>query len=256
MADSNLTSHMFNGQAINQLSEDTVIGGVTIPKGYVNATEMCKANGKKLAGYLRNKSTEEFLIAMEDDMQICTSSLIIEIEAYGLQGTWVHHLIALDLAAWISPKFKVWANKTLWYVINGDFKALTPEAQKAKDELDAIWERVRDAGKVTRRGLTDAIKDWYERNPGGTSRPLHAMISHTTNLIYKALWGMDAVQLEKHLGCDRNKSRDFMDEKSLKLVDRAESLVMDYIDEDNIKPVDAVPLANIRKAKTPPLRNS
>jgi hypothetical protein len=120
-----------------------------------------------------------------------------------------------------------------------------------KDDRQA-WLVIRQKGKVTRRGLTDAIKDWYERNPGGTSRPPHAMFATTTNLIYQALWGLDAKGLEKLLDCARNESRDFMDEKSLKLLDRAESLVMDYIDEDNIKPVDAVPLANIRKAKTLP----
>lgn len=42
-----LTSHSFNGQVINQLSEDTVISGHSIPKGYCNATEMCKANNKQ-----------------------------------------------------------------------------------------------------------------------------------------------------------------------------------------------------------------
>lgn len=128
--------------------------------------------------------------------------------------------------------------------------------EKFEKEDRQNWLKTRMAGKVTRRGLTEAIKDWYERNPGGTSRPPHAMFAQTTNLIYKALWGMEAVQLEKHLGCGRHESRNFMDEKSLKLLDRAEGNVMDFIDEDNIKPVDAVPMANIRKAKALPLRNS
>ena len=42
--------------------------------GYINATAMCKAGGKFLGGYLRAKSTKEYLRALSDDMQICISS--------------------------------------------------------------------------------------------------------------------------------------------------------------------------------------
>jgi hypothetical protein len=116
------------------------------------------------------------------------------------------------------------------------------------------WLNNRQAGIVTRKSLTSVIKTWYENNPGVTSRPAHNMYSETTNRIYQALWNLDAKGLETLLDCDRHDARKHMDANSLKLLERAEANVMDYIEEDNIKPVDAVNLANIRAAKTLPTK--
>jgi hypothetical protein len=106
-------------------------------------------------------------------------------------------------------------------------------------------------GKVTRRTLTDAIKEWYERNPNGSSRPQHAMYAVTTNKIYQVLWGKTAIEIESLLGCERNKSRDFMTTECLQVLDRAEHRVMEFIDDDNIKPIDAVELSGLRKSRVP-----
>jgi hypothetical protein len=248
-----LTSHQFNDKVINQLAEDTVIGGVIVPKGYINATEMCKANGKQMKDWNKNKSSEALLQAyFSKGVESPPLIAIGNEESFEFRGTWVSFPLAMNIAQWCSAEFAVWSGEVLSLVIKGDFKTLTHEAQLAKENLDKIWQEVRDAGKVSRRGLTDAIKDWYARNPNGTSRPQHLMYAVTTNKIYQALWDMDALQLEKHLDCNRNESRNYLDAVSLKLLARAEENVMDYIDDDNIKPLDAVPLANIRKAKVLP----
>jgi hypothetical protein len=82
-----------------------------IPKGYVNATQMARANRKLLSDYIRLKSTKDYLQALGNDMGIPISSLIIEIEGDGKeQGTWVHPEIAIDLAQWVSVSFRIWAN--------------------------------------------------------------------------------------------------------------------------------------------------
>lgn len=44
--------------------------------GYIDATEMCKATGKKFAGYRRLDSTQAFIKALSTDVQIHTSELI------------------------------------------------------------------------------------------------------------------------------------------------------------------------------------
>jgi hypothetical protein len=112
------------------------------------------------------------------------------------------------------------------------------------------WLKNRATGIIARRTLTDSIKDWYERNPGVTSRPYCAMFSVTTNAIYQALWGMDASQLEKTLSCGKTESRDYMDADSLKYLEYAEARVSEFIDDD-IKPNDAVLTANIKPRKVP-----
>jgi len=52
--------------------------------GYLNATAMCKANGKKWAGYYRNANTDAFLNELEAVLRICRAELVTTIQG-GLQ---------------------------------------------------------------------------------------------------------------------------------------------------------------------------
>ncbi|AWJ86302.1 hypothetical protein TSH58p_22540 (plasmid) [Azospirillum sp. TSH58] len=56
----------FNGTPIGQRDD-----------GYLNATAMCKANGKEWSGYERNVGTEEFIRELSLSLQICRDSLIV-----------------------------------------------------------------------------------------------------------------------------------------------------------------------------------
>jgi hypothetical protein len=196
-----IVPHKFAGVEVDQAVESFNIGKHLIPKGYVNLTQMCKAGKKKIAKFWENKRTEAYIACVSTDVRIPTSALIVEIKGGGyeiqsdMQGTWGHHLVALSLASWISPEFELLANKVLWNVINGDFQALTEAAEEQQLELQQRWQSIRNAGKVTRLKLTDAIQSWYERNPNGTTRPAHAMYAQTTDNIYKALWNKTAKQL-------------------------------------------------------------
>ncbi|BAY73275.1 KilA domain-containing protein (plasmid) [Trichormus variabilis NIES-23] len=112
-----MLTHFWRDSEINQMALDGQIGKYTIPKGYVNATQMCKSNGKLWGHYKEKKSTKAYWEVLSLDIGITISSLIIEIEAYGSQqGTWVHPEIAIDLAQWVSFEFRIWANRTLMKV--------------------------------------------------------------------------------------------------------------------------------------------
>jgi hypothetical protein len=78
--------------------------------GYVNATAMCKANGKHLPHYLANGRTTEYLQALSGSVGIPTDLLKVSIGTgpNHLRGTWIHPRLAVDLARWISPAFAVW----------------------------------------------------------------------------------------------------------------------------------------------------
>jgi hypothetical protein len=78
--------------------------------GYVNATAMCKANGKHLPHYLANGRTTEYLQALSGSVGIPTDLLKVSIGngPNHLRGTWIHPRLAVDLARWISPSFAVW----------------------------------------------------------------------------------------------------------------------------------------------------
>ena len=246
--------HSFKGKNIPQLSKDSTFSGVLIPKSYCNATEMCKANGKRWVKYLEFSKTKPFLEALSEVSPSKGLTYIITISegANETRGTWVSLPVAMNLAQWCSPEFAAWASIVLSEIVSGNYEALTKDAEEAEQRLKESWQKIRNAGKATRRTLTDAIKEWYERNPNGSTRPVGAMIAQTTNITYQRLWGMDALQLEAHLGCGRHDSRDHLSEPDIALLDRAEANVAEFIDDDNVKPVNAASTAQIRRAKNPP----
>jgi hypothetical protein len=104
----------WNGVAIQRRQAD----------GFVNATAMCKAGGKRWNDYIRVDRTGEYIRALADDLgiQIPCAAAVAGFPASGihglihvikggqpeLQGTWIHPRLAVDLARWISPAFAVW----------------------------------------------------------------------------------------------------------------------------------------------------
>jgi hypothetical protein len=92
--------------------------------GYVNATAMCKANGREWFTYARSARAQEYIAALQDHLnwipepgqsthRIAGESVPDLIQSIqggtpDLQGTWIHPRLAVDLARWISPVFAVW----------------------------------------------------------------------------------------------------------------------------------------------------
>lgn len=80
--------------------------------GFVNATAMCHAGGKRWPDYVRLDRTQAYIAALAAVVQIPTTGpegLIQTIQGGlpHLQGTWVHPRIAIDLARWLHPEFAV-----------------------------------------------------------------------------------------------------------------------------------------------------
>ena len=128
----NLITHSWNNTVITQLSVATKISECDVPAGYVNGTEMCKANGKQWKHYAENESSKEFWDALSRSVGIPTDLLMISVKtgSNSRRGTWVHPDIAIDLATWISADFKVWAMQTIRQVITGKIEQIsTPPTQ-------------------------------------------------------------------------------------------------------------------------------
>jgi hypothetical protein len=128
-----LESRTWNGVEIQRRPTD----------GYVNATAMCKANGKRLNDYVRLERTQEYLRALA--AQTGCGAAVAGIPATGkpdlvqiiqggpphLQGTWVHPQLAVDLARWISPAFAVWMDG--WFL-----ESLTPRIAADRAEAPTL----------------------------------------------------------------------------------------------------------------------
>ncbi len=96
-----LIQHHYLGNLIEQRAGD----------GYVNATAMCKAHGKKFSHYSENAATKAFVDELKvsagipADTLLCTLSNVPNAQ----KGTWVHPQVAIHLAMWCSSAFAVWA---------------------------------------------------------------------------------------------------------------------------------------------------
>lgn len=96
--------------------------------GYVNATAMCKAAGKRINDYGRLATTSEFLQELSAVTGIPATDLMVSIQGGRpeFQGTWVHPDVAINLAQWCSPKFAVAVSQWIREWITGSFKAPLP----------------------------------------------------------------------------------------------------------------------------------
>lgn len=79
---------------------------------YVDATDICRQTGKKLAHYLENKGAQEVMAVLAGDIGIPTSQLVqvrrgnAKGDNSGVtQGTWLHPDLAIDFARWACPRF-------------------------------------------------------------------------------------------------------------------------------------------------------
>ncbi|MBU6251214.1 MAG: KilA-N domain-containing protein [Cyanobacteria bacterium REEB417] len=113
--------------------------------GFVNATAMCRAGGKRWNDYARVDRTREYICALAASIGAqtpCVAAVagfpasgihgLIDVIKGGrpeLQGTWIHPRLAVDLARWISPSFAVWMDG--WFLEAMGVVAAPPAPQPA-----------------------------------------------------------------------------------------------------------------------------
>jgi hypothetical protein len=98
------------------------------------------------------------------------------------------------------------------------------------------WLKIRQAGKVVRRTLTDAIKDYLDTHNCCPSYK-QFIYANVTDEIYDGVFNRKAKTLKQQWECDN--PRDVMSEAELSEVKQVEQLTMRIIDQDGIEPVRA-----------------
>lgn len=95
-----LQSRSWNGTPITRRSTD----------GFVNATAMCKANGKRWSDFRESVAASSYMEALSRKTGIPVYDLVVSKQG---EGTWIHADLATELARWISPDFSVFVNQ--WF---------------------------------------------------------------------------------------------------------------------------------------------
>jgi hypothetical protein len=88
---------------------------------YVNATQLCKAGGKKFNDWFRLDTTKELMNELSSDAGI-PASLFVDSNrgrtSKYTQGSWIHPDLSIQLAQWISPKFAIQVSKWIRSLFN------------------------------------------------------------------------------------------------------------------------------------------
>lgn len=105
----------YNGQRINQRED-----------GYVSATQMCQANNKLAADWLRLDETKAYKEELSASMGIPIDALCLVKSGspeFG-GGTWIHPKLAICLGRWISIPFAIWCDTHIKTLIEKGSTAL------------------------------------------------------------------------------------------------------------------------------------
>jgi hypothetical protein len=107
---------------------------------------------------------------------------------------------------------------------------------KFEQEDRQNWLKARQEGKVTRRELTDAIKDYLD-NHEVSDNYRKFVYNNITDLINLAIFGRRACKLRQDWECGN--PREKMTDKEIFLVKEVENLIMRLIDNRGFEPMDA-----------------
>jgi hypothetical protein len=89
---------------------------------FINATQWCKQFGKRWAKFEESSETRAFIRAFCEKKQVPKRDLVQSIKG---SGTFVHPIIAIKLAEWLSPEFEVFVKETFKKLLDApeDFAA-------------------------------------------------------------------------------------------------------------------------------------
>lgn len=107
--------------------------------GFVNLTDMCRINGKRVGDFLDLPTVKDYIAALADDLGLLPEDLVIRKRGrYG--DTFAHPEIAIECARWVSMAFHIWANRTLRNLIEtGSRSSRTLEIPEPGTPIFEAW---------------------------------------------------------------------------------------------------------------------
>jgi len=155
--------------------------------GFVNATAMCKANGKLWSNYWQTDRATSYLTALSTDIGkpiTGPTGLVISVRGGEAQGTWVHERVAVDLARWLSPQFAVWMDG--WFLeqvsqMRDTQPVLAPTVLDTVDRSIQLLERLGGIDDRAQMLLRDVVLNTAMKAAGGTAPELEPAKELTTS---------------------------------------------------------------------------
>lgn len=188
----------FCGKSIRQRLSD----------GYLNATDMCKINGRFYGHYIDTNTTKEFINELSCDINIPISQLIEVRKGNSKkfkQGTWVHPHVAIHLAQWLSPKFSVAVSKWVLRFMYGDLTLIDEIKQNNKIMQEQLKQKdkelIESKNKITKLETKQLKLESFVHNIRKLDKNQFFYIATTQNYARQNRFEYGGVKYAKDLKC-------------------------------------------------------
>lgn len=120
--------------------------------GWINATAIAEAHGKRIDHWLANKETKDYI----EKLNTRNHGELIKAKRGRNGGTWLHPKLAVVFARWISVDFAIWCDERIDEIIHGspesnDWEKLRHQAASSYKVMSAILDSRRQLdGKKTK----------------------------------------------------------------------------------------------------------
>lgn len=109
--------------------------------GWIDATAIADAFGKRPGDWLKLPGTEEYILALMDELKIREKISLIRTRRKS--GTWLHTDLAVPFARWLDVRFAIWCDQQIKALLKGshphyDWKRLRHEASSSFKVMNAV----------------------------------------------------------------------------------------------------------------------
>lgn len=109
----------------------------------INATQMAKLFNKRIDVFLKTEPTKTFIneiliTPLGGNNSPLTKDEIIQTNQRG--GTYMHRVLAIKFAAWLSPKFDLWVYNTIEQILFGNSRKLDQSLKDSAHRKNEIAE--------------------------------------------------------------------------------------------------------------------
>lgn len=137
----------------------------------INATQMAKPFGKKVNDFMSNEKTKFFIKEIlnhnEKLKYINISSKNDLYRSNQKTGTWMHRILALKFAGWLSPAFEIWIYNTIETILVGKLIERLKSLERSlrlQTELQHIKDKIQKTGEDFERYLEIERQLKHERS--------------------------------------------------------------------------------------------
>ena len=114
---------------------------------WFNATEVADKHGKRVADWLENSETQNYIAALAEILNVPKEALLKTRRGrYG--GTWMHPRLGVSFARWLDVRFGVWCDDQIYQILtcnhpHYDWKKLRHEASASYKVIGQILQMTR-----------------------------------------------------------------------------------------------------------------